>query len=794
MLSLTIVSPSWAELGLDVSQGTNPSHISRSPNGNPEALQQLFAASLDPNLATALEPEMLLLEASNPLNPGSLWPIRTYLLGETLLLRGDKTGARKAFRSLVSWANTDPGKDGWGGSSLAAPALWRWAQLAEADPSTSNDEITQILQRADGLLATRFTMQLFRYRGLALMPHLQEDILRFLVFLDARLPEDQSSQRRLVSYLEVARNAKLEPGIQKLVEEMVARQEFDWDRINLIRGKRFYELREYELAVDSLKAASKSDDLQLASEASYHLARVLSRQGARTHRTEIISRLEDVLRDNQDPEIYQRALYDLAITRNRSGKDYDPEGFRRDLERLVSEYPEGFRSDNALYQLAMAYSRNGNIEKSLLTFKRLRDFKGKNDWIETAHFRPALIRYLRKEPTELEKAVVLLEELVERIPNGDLTNAGYFWAGRISAELGEPGRAEKHFQYLVEKNLFRYYGLRAKLHLQYGTEASSIRHIDPKMRREIAVRRRSHTPGPLRPLSIYHQRLHQVLETGLYKAALAERKRLRNAFPSRRLEQIGMRELNDAHLVPQASLLLALRQVAYAAKDSIPDSRNRLEVAYAVGRDSTDPELAMAMIFAVGETGKVAKGSAIMDEPGYLVAAYPEKYREAILDSCKKYHIPPHLAYAIMRHESYLYHAALSPVGALGLFQFMPRVFDNLDRDWDLLRRSGMPSREAFLMDPDSNIGLWTRWFRQRLLRRYKNDGENQHFFAVVAHQAGMGNLRKWREKWAKDGVEEKDLELMIEFIPFGATRSFLREVLSSWEISEAVGLLGVEK
>jgi soluble lytic murein transglycosylase-like protein len=261
--------------------------------------------------------------------------------------------------------------------------------------------------------------------------------------------------------------------------------------------------------------------------------------------------------------------------------------------------------------------------------------------------------------------------------------------------------------------------------------------------------------------------------------------RLRQAFPSLRLEQIETGKLARARLIPQVSMLLALRQVARAAKDRIPDNRNRLEVAHAVGEGSGDWELAMTMVFAVGETQEMAKRSLIMREPATLAVAYPVRFREAILRNSREHGIPPHLVYAVARWESYLYHAALSSLGALGLFQFIPDTFDSLDQEWGLLTSSGAASREAYLLDPTLSIELWTRWFGEKLLPRYGGDP----LWAVMAHQAGSV-VKTWRRGWADRGIDD-DLELMIESVRYAETRIFFKALVASWEIAEAIDVLG---
>jgi len=80
--------------------------------------------------------------------------------------------------------------------------------------------------------------------------------------------------------------------------------------------------------------------------------------------------------------------------------------------------------------------------------------------------------------------------------------------------------------------------------------------------------------------------------------------------------------------------------------------------------------------------------SAKQREGPYLVTAYPPVFKELIMKYSAEYSVRPELLYSLMRRESLLYAAALSDYGALGLFQFFPKTFAELDSKWDLLNKS----------------------------------------------------------------------------------------------------------
>ena len=140
--------------------------------------------------------------------------------------------------------------------------------------------------------------------------------------------------------------------------------------------------------------------------------------------------------------------------------------------------------------------------------------------------------------------------------------------------------------------------------------------------------------------------------------------------------------------------------------------------------------------------------------------------------------------YAVMRNESQFYARAISSIGALGLFQFMPTTFEGLNKKWKVTELNGPSSVVDYLLDPAHNINLWARWANDDL--KIPQQGEVD--IGVMEHQAGAGNVKRWRRYWDAMGAPG-DIEYRIETARFPATRVFVRSVLADLAIADSTGL-----
>jgi soluble lytic murein transglycosylase-like protein len=112
-----------------------------------------------------------------------------------------------------------------------------------------------------------------------------------------------------------------------------------------------------------------------------------------------------------------------------------------------------------------------------------------------------------------------------------------------------------------------------------------------------------------------------------------------------------------------------------------------------------------------------------------------EGWREVLIPASRESGVDPNLLAAVMFVESRGNAGAVSPVGALGLFQLMPATAQERAELLDL----PSPSRKALLSDPLLNARIAADYLRW-LLRRYSGDVER----ALIAYNAGPGRLERW--------------------------------------------------
>ncbi len=127
----------------------------------------------------------------------------------------------------------------------------------------------------------------------------------------------------------------------------------------------------------------------------------------------------------------------------------------------------------------------------------------------------------------------------------------------------------------------------------------------------------------------------------------------------------------------------------------------------------------------------------------------------------KKSGVDPLVLHSIIRQESEFQPNVLSPAGAVGLMQIMPRTAVEVARK----ERMGKPRRKD-LLKPQVNVALGAAYL-SRLLREYGGD----YLRAVAAYNAGEGAVAKWWER------SKGDPALFLENVTYRETRLYLRRV-----------------
>ncbi len=138
--------------------------------------------------------------------------------------------------------------------------------------------------------------------------------------------------------------------------------------------------------------------------------------------------------------------------------------------------------------------------------------------------------------------------------------------------------------------------------------------------------------------------------------------------------------------------------------------------------------------------------------------------------------VPTELAMAIARQESEFNHRAISPAGAKGLMQLMPRTAEQVARllgtDYD---------ERALTADPDYNARLGTAYLRQ-MLDRYRGS----LILTAAAYNAGPGRVDQWLQTFGDPRGPDVDAVAWIESIPFEETRNYVMRVMESLHVYRA--------
>lgn len=157
--------------------------------------------------------------------------------------------------------------------------------------------------------------------------------------------------------------------------------------------------------------------------------------------------------------------------------------------------------------------------------------------------------------------------------------------------------------------------------------------------------------------------------------------------------------------------------------------------------------------------------SAMMAEP-VAKAIYPLKYEEHIEKYSEEYGIDKYLVMALIKAESNYVNDAHSGV-ARGLMQITDEtalwIADKMHKEFE----------NDDIENPEINISMGC-YYLKYLLNYYNNDTA----LALVAYNAGMGNVNKWLSdsEYSENGKT-------LHTIPFGETKRYLEKVEKGMKI-----------
>ena len=140
---------------------------------------------------------------------------------------------------------------------------------------------------------------------------------------------------------------------------------------------------------------------------------------------------------------------------------------------------------------------------------------------------------------------------------------------------------------------------------------------------------------------------------------------------------------------------------------------------------------------------------------------YPLKYESSIQRCCTEYDLEEDLIAAVIFTESSWREDAISPKGAVGLMQIMPST-----GEWIAQKQEQTDYTDTKLLQPELNIEYGC-WYLRYLLDKYEQNTR----YALIAYNAGPGNLDKWLcdTEYSENG--------MLHCIPFRQTEEYVEKI-----------------
>jgi soluble lytic murein transglycosylase len=156
----------------------------------------------------------------------------------------------------------------------------------------------------------------------------------------------------------------------------------------------------------------------------------------------------------------------------------------------------------------------------------------------------------------------------------------------------------------------------------------------------------------------------------------------------------------------------------------------------------------------------------------YWRILFPEPWWDTIQTEAAKNNLDPYLVASLIRQESEFDPSAVSRANAYGLMQLLASVGRTM------AKQEGVAHFQTFqLLDPNMNIRLGTRYFRQML---DKFGGVQE--YALAAYNAGDSRVTEWQAAGPYSGLDE-----FVESIPFTETREYVEAILRNEETYRAI-------
>jgi tetratricopeptide (TPR) repeat protein len=405
-----------------------------------------------------------------------------------------------------------------------------------------------------------------------------------------------------------------------------------------------------------------------------------------------------------------RYLFDLAKAQDQEGRNEMAEG----SFETVAEIRVSSLTDDAKYRKGLIQEEKGKLEESFNTFMSVKN----GDYADNALYRAGMVAF---SLGRMDLAREALHRLVYLHTGSGFETAARYWLGRAFEGLDSLDAAVRLYRSVNAMDPFGYYGYKARENLR---ERTGEKYVTPVSDSDVEAWIGTWAPDASPPSDYERKRLERgllLLDAGLTEVGASEIERI--------------------------------------------DVRNPLS-CYLAARACSNSGLDFKAISLARKLMRMAADSGSTDVPKELLRfSYPLSFLPSALLATEAKEIDPLLILAMIREESLFLTDAVSPAGAVGLMQVMPRTGEEMAKRSD---QNGFQIEE--LLRPSTSVSFGSRYVLEQL-------GEFKDIeLAIAAYNAGPAVVRKWKERF-----NTPQIDYLLELIPYPETRIYVKSVLASW-------------
>ena len=471
----------------------------------------------------------------------------------------------------------------------------------------------------------------------------------------------------------------------------------------------------YSQAIAEYQKLVNESGAESAASVQVALASVLYKTGRLADTRAILSGL--AIPENQVEANAQR-LYLLAEIARQDNDDASQQGF---IDGMKQAAPQSGWLQEALLSAGNKFLLRNELDKAAIQYDELAQRFPSAKYSSSSHWKAAWLTYRLNNKAEAKRR---FEEQIVLYPGGGEVPNALYWRGRLAEDDHDLPRARAYYLKLSDRFRNYYYANLARERLRVIKSEDAA---DAPLLAKLA-------PAGTSPVVL--------LDDGVANIRLQKSRLLSNAA----LYDYAIRELQMA--ASEGSNPWAVGEIA------------RLQVQQ--GRPNVALETmkrAFPSYFAVD--------IASIPRP-FLEILFPRPYWNDLKMNSVANNLDPFLMASLIRQESEFNPSAISHANAYGLMQLLPSVGKKMAHEIKLRHFS-----TATLLEPEANIKLGTRYFREVL------DGNGGAVeYALAAYNAGSNRVSDWRSKG-----NYRDTQEFVESIPFTETREYVQAIMRNMDV-----------